>query len=139
MITYTDNVDKVLPEMLEGFFVTWSNVPSKEKHLELLHNSTYKLIAIDIDKNKVVGFITAISDNTLSAYIPFLEVIPEYQHKSIGSELVKQMLNKLRNYYMIDLVCDEHLEKFYNQFGMEKAKGMIKRNYENQKGADQPE
>ncbi len=134
MIVYTDNLDKIIPDMLEGFFVNWKNFPSKEKHFELLNNSNYKILAIDIDKNKVVGFITAISDNILSAYIPFIEVIPEYQYKGIGSELARQMLEKLKDYYMIDVVCDESLQKFYEKFGMQKYSAMIKRNYSKQNG-----
>ena len=31
------------------------------------------------DAGRVVGFVTAISDGVLSAYIPLLEVLPEYQ------------------------------------------------------------
>lgn len=134
MIVYTDRLDKLLPEMLEGFFVNWKTFPSKEKHFELLNSSNYKILAIDSDENKVVGFITAVSDNILSAYIPFLEVIPEYQHKGIGSELVRQMLEKLKDYYMIDVVCDESLQKFYEKFGMQKYSAMIKRNFSRQNG-----
>ena len=42
------------------------------------------IIAIDENTNQVVGFVTAISDGVLSAYIPFLEVLPEYKSIGIG-------------------------------------------------------
>lgn len=44
------------------------------------------------------------------------------------------MMNELKNYYMIDLVCDDKLESFYSRFGMKKHMAMIKRNYGKQKG-----
>ena len=108
--------------------------PTPEKLLEILKNSEHKVIAIDEEKKTVIGFINAISDKVLSAFIPLLEVLPEYQHQGIGSELVKRMFDKLKDYYMIDLVCDDEMVKFYSKFGMEKHTSMIKRNYLNQDG-----
>lgn len=135
MIIYKDSTDNITPDMLKGFFIGWNKFPSTEKHLELLQNSDYKIIALDEDKNKVIGFITAISDKVLSAYIPFLEVLPEYQKKGIGSELVKKIFRKLENFYMVDIVCDDSLRKYYEKFGMKKFPAMIKRNYDKQSGA----
>jgi predicted N-acetyltransferase YhbS len=66
----------------------------------------------------VVGFITAISDGVLSAYIPLLEVLKPYQGQGIGGRLVQRMLDQLNGYYMIDLLCDPELESFYARFGM---------------------
>jgi ribosomal protein S18 acetylase RimI-like enzyme len=134
MINYTDNLNNILPSMLNGFFVEFSRKPSAEKLYEILENSEYKILAIDTGKNKVAGFINAISDHTLSSYIPLLEVLPEYRHHGIGSRLVKKMLGKLKNYYMIDLCCDERNSRFYARLGLKKATGMIIRNYNNQTG-----
>lgn len=119
---------------LEGFFVDWPNPPSPETHLKLLKNSSHVILAIDEDTNQVVGFITAISDGVLSAYIPLLEVLPEYKNKGIGKELVKLMLDDLKHLYMIDLCCDDDLVPYYEKFGMHQATGMIHRNYDRQSG-----
>lgn len=129
MIKFISRVNRVKPDMLEGFFDGWKFFPTAEEHIKILKKSDFKIIAIDEDKNKVAGFITAISDNVLSAYIPLLEVLPEYQNKGIGSELLRRMLVKLKNFYMIDAVCDESLQKFYEKFGMKKHSAMIMRNY----------
>ena len=83
---------------------------------------------------KKVGFITSVSDGVLSAYIPFLEVLPEYQSKGIGKELISRMKKKLNHLYMIDLLCDEKLIPYYEKLGMRKAVGVIIRNYGNQSG-----
>jgi ribosomal protein S18 acetylase RimI-like enzyme len=72
----------------------------------------------------------------LSAYIPFLEVLPEYQNQGIGKELVNRMLKELDEIYMVDLICDKDLQPFYEKVGMLKAAGMIVRNYEMQSGKE---
>jgi ribosomal protein S18 acetylase RimI-like enzyme len=131
-IRYRDSADSILSENLVGFFVGWNNPPTSETHLELLQKSSHCVVALDGEA--VIGFITAISDGVLAAYIPFLEVLPAYQQKGIGKELVTRMIALLNNYYMIDLLCDPELQVFYEQFGMEKATGMMLRNYSSQKG-----
>lgn len=83
----------------------------------------------------VVGFITAITDHVLSAYIPLLEVLPSYQGQGIGLELVQRMLEKLNSIYMVDLLCDPDLQPFYARAGMQPASGMLVRNYHQQSGA----
>ena len=120
--------------MLTGFFSGWKNYPSAERHLTLLQNSEYIILAYDDEKHKVAGFINAISDGVLSAYIPLLEVLPEYQRRGIGSELVKRMIRKLKDYYMIDVICDESVQKFYEKSGLHKYTAMINRNYDKQCG-----
>ncbi|MDQ3193680.1 MAG: GNAT family N-acetyltransferase [Bacteroidota bacterium] len=133
---YSESADNISSEMLNGFFVGWKMFPTTEKHLELLKCSQYRIIATDDEKNIVVGFITAVSDKVLSAYIPFLEVLPLYHNKGIGSELVKRMLKLLKDYYMIDKVCDDSLQKFYEKAGLNKHNAMMIRNYENQNGRE---
>lgn len=134
MIQYLNSLQGITAEHLQGFFIGWKNAPAPEVHLNLLEKSDYKIIAKDGER--VVGFITAITDGTLAAYIPFLEVLPEYQKQGIGKELVKQMLDKLNDFYMVDLLCDTDLQSFYEQFRMQKATGMMKRNYGNQSGSN---
>lgn len=82
---YIHSCDNITEDMLNGFFVGWPNPPSPSKHLKLLKESQKVVIALDEEQNQVVGFITAISDNVLSAYIPFLEVLPEYKAKGLAN------------------------------------------------------
>jgi ribosomal protein S18 acetylase RimI-like enzyme len=134
MMIYKNSLDGISSDMLEGFFVDWPNSPNAQTHLKLLQNSSKVVIALDDHTNQVVGFITAISDGILSAYIPFLEVLPEYKNKGIGKELVKQMLKELDDIYMVDLCCDDDLVPYYEKFGMIKSNGMLVRNYRMQSG-----
>ncbi|MCM3236577.1 GNAT family N-acetyltransferase [Heyndrickxia oleronia] len=131
---YKNSLDEVSSDMLDGFFVDWLNPPNPQTHLKLLKNSSKVVIAIDNNTNQVVGFITTISDGVLSAYIPLLEVLPEYNNKGIGKELVKRILKELDDIYMVDLCCDDDLVPYYEKFGMRKSNGMIVRNYEMQSG-----
>lgn len=101
----------------------------------MLEQSYAVELAIDEETGNVEGFIQAISDGVLSAYIPLLEVLPEYQRKGIGTDLIKRMFNRLGDLYMIDLLCDNELQEFYGKQGMQKASGMVIRHYQNQAGA----
>ncbi|WP_286232292.1 GNAT family N-acetyltransferase [Neobacillus mesonae] len=131
---YKNSLEGISSDMLNGFFVDWLNSPNLETHLNLLKNSYKVVIALDDSVNRVVGFITAISDGVLSAYIPLLEVLPEYKNAGIGKELVNRMLNELSNIYMIDLCCDDDLVPYYEKFRMTKVNGMVLRNYRMQSG-----
>lgn len=115
---YKNTTSDISTDMLEGFFVDWPNPPSPETHLIMLNKSSKVIVAIDESTNQVVGFITAISDGVLSAYIPFLEVLPEYKKRGIGKELVNRMLKELNDIYMIDLCCDDDLVPYYDTFGI---------------------
>lgn len=127
MIHYTDSLEGIAPEALSGFCVGWQKKPSVEVLLKALSGSDYRVLALDEEK-RLVGFVTAITDGTLSAYLPLLEVLPEFQGKGIGRELIRRMLEKLKDFYMIDLSCDPELQPLYEKFGMRRSSGMMMRN-----------
>lgn len=132
MVQYTNALDGVTPADLEGFFEGWPNPPTPETHLRLLHAASYVWLAKD--GTRVVGFVNAISDGVLTAYIPLLEVLPEYRGQGIGTELMRYMFETLKSLYMIDIVCDSGVAPFYERFGMFTAYGMMMRNYAAQAG-----
>ena len=126
-IVYQTTLKNIDAEMLNGFFVDWPNPPSNTILLKTLNQSAYIVLALD--DNKVVGFINAISDKVLSAYIPLLEVLTEYQGKGIGKQLVLEMEKQIQHLYMQDIICDKNIVPFYEKLGYFKINGMIKRNY----------
>lgn len=133
MIAYTDSLAGISTEnLINEFFVGWLNAPSPLKHLQILKGS-YK-VWLAVDNDKVVGFITAISDGVLTAFIPLLEVSPDYQGQGIGQELTRRMLDSLSHLYSIDLLCDVELQAYYAKLGMHPATGMLIRNYHHQAG-----
>ena len=135
MISYSETIAGIGAEHLQGFFVGWPNPPSPATHLRILAGSYAMLLARDDATGQVVGFITAISDGVSCAYIPHVEVLPAYQGRGIGSELVRRMLERLHDIYMIDLICDTNVQPFYARLGMQPYTGMILRNYDRQSGA----
>jgi ribosomal protein S18 acetylase RimI-like enzyme len=136
VIRYTDSLDGIAQDKLAGFFVGWSNPPSPATHLRILQGSYRVWLAVDDDSGNVIGFISAISDGVLAAFIPNLEVLPEYQGQGIGTELVKRMFDSLKHLYSIDLICDDDVRPFYERLNMRSATGMVLRYYENQSGGN---
>lgn len=132
MIRYTDDVNEVDPAALEGFFVGWPKHPDPETHARILCGSSHVWLAFD--ERRCVGFINALSDGVLSAYIPLLEVLPAYQGRGIGDELVRRMVGTLERHYSLDLVCDPALTAFYARHGFKPYTSMVRRHYERQAG-----
>jgi len=134
-INYTKNLSDISTEMLAGgFFVGWPNPPSPETHLRILRNAWCSYVAIDSATNAVVGFINCVSDGVLTAYIPLLEVLPEYQGHGIGKRLVQLILDEAKDLYMIDIGHDEEKTGFYAQFKPHTLTMSCFRNYHAQSG-----
>ena len=129
MIEFVDYIEGINAMMLQGFFEGWKKPLSPETHLEILRNSDHVVLAINRDCGKVVGFITVLTDHIQSAFIPLLEVLPDYRGQGIGSTLVSKMLEKLKGIPCIDLTCDPHLQAFYKRSGMITSVGMVIRDY----------
>jgi ribosomal protein S18 acetylase RimI-like enzyme len=139
MIIYRDSPDGIEPRQLAGFFVGWPNPPSPARHLDILQNSEVVVLAVDDATGTAVGFITAITDHVVTAYIPHLEVLPAYQGQGIGRSLVERMVARLSDFYAIDLVCDPDVEPFYELLGFRKVGGLCLRNYDRQSGVPAPQ
>lgn len=126
---YSFSLEGVSSQDLEGFCVGWTHPLTGARLLSVLKGSYRVILAREQQDGPIVGFIQAISDGVLSAYLPLLEVRPEFQGRGIGSELVRRMLKELDGLYMIDLCCDEALVPFYERMDMVTVRGMVRRNY----------
>ncbi len=139
-IRYTTSLGGITAaDLAGGFWVGWPTPPTPEQHLALLAGSEAVVLAVDDATGGVVGFVTAIGDGVLAAYLPLLEVLPEWQGQGIGSELVRRVLAELDPRYMVDLVCDEDLVPFYERLGFTPYRGMLRRDraaIERARGAD---
>ena len=135
MITYSIDKSDLIGLDISNFFEGWPEKPSNDILRRSIENATYVVLAIDSEKKRLAGYITALSDGVLSAYIPFLEVDRNYRERGIGHALVEKIVEQLGHLYMIDLVCDKELASFYEEAGFESWHAMIRRNYANQSGA----
>lgn len=133
-VTYDQRLGDLQASDLEGFFEGWPDPPDPQTHRRLLEGSSHVWFARR--GQRVIGFVTAISDGVLSAYIPLLEVLPHERGNGIGAELLRRMLASLDHLYMVDLCCDPDRVAFYERNGMHPAHAMIRRNYAHQSGVE---
>jgi ribosomal protein S18 acetylase RimI-like enzyme len=120
--------DLTADDLRGGFFEGWPNPPTPAVHLAHLQGAEVAILAIDGDTGAVVGFVTAVGDGVLAAFIPLLEVLPAYRGRGIGSELMRRLLARLSVRYSVDLVCDPDLVPFYEALGGMRLAGIGWRN-----------
>lgn len=68
---------------------------------------------------KLVGYVDCISNGVTDAYIQDLMVHPNYQNKGIGTELMKKMIEYLKekHIYMVSVIFEKELKPFYEKLG----------------------
>ena len=113
--------------MLHGFFAGWPRRPSAGQHFAVLRGSYRSVVAIDDADDRVAGFVNMLSDGVLTAFIPWLEVLPGYQGQGIGRELMRRILDGTDRFYSVDLVCDAALVPYYERLGMSGASSALLR------------
>ncbi len=126
MITYSSDLDGLTEEDLAGFFVGWPQKPTPAQHLAVLRGS-YR-VCVARSEHQVAGFVNMISDGVLTAFVPWLEVRPEFQGRGIGAELMRRILAEAAHLYSVDLTCDESLRPYYERLGLTALTGMGLRN-----------
>lgn len=129
MVAYVTSASGLTADQLVGgFFEGWATPLTADEHLELLRAATHVVLAIE--DGQVVGFVNALSDGVLSAYIPLLEVLPPWRGRGIGGELVRRLLSEIGRLYMIDVMCDADVLPFYQRLGFQQASGGVLRHYD---------
>jgi GNAT superfamily N-acetyltransferase len=129
MIEFRDDLTTITATQLGGgFFEGWPSPPSPELHLAHLRGAEVAIVAVDAASGQVVGFISAIGDGLLVAFIPLLEVLSAYRGRGIGAELVARLLHRLEGRYSIDLACDADLVPFYERLGGTRGTAVLWRN-----------
>lgn len=117
-VDYLDDPSALTADRLRGgFFEGWPSPPDAATHLALLRGAEVAVVAVDRSSGDVVGFVTAIGDGVLTAFIPLLEVLPAWRGRGIGTALVRRVLDRLGGRYSIDLACDPELVPFYERLG----------------------
>ena len=129
MITYKTSLEGITANKLEGFCARWKTPLSRKQLFTVLKNSSYFVLAFDTDTDRVIGFVNALSDGIQFAFIPMLEVLPDYRKKGIGSNLMEKKLDLLDKFDCIDLTCDPSMQSFYKRFSMLESHGMVLRKF----------
>jgi ribosomal protein S18 acetylase RimI-like enzyme len=74
---------------------------SPDRHLQILAGSS-EVVLVREETGMVAGFVTAVTDGVLAAYIPVLEVRRDRRGQGIGTELMQRMLDRMSGFYMVD-------------------------------------
>jgi len=112
---------------LDPFFQHWKSPPSTAIRVALLKGSDF--IATARDNNSLIGFITAISDHAMHAFITLVEVLEPYQGKGIGKRLVELATDHYKGSYDIVLITDPDKGPFYKKLGFAEIYGMHIRDF----------
>ncbi len=73
------------------------------------------------DDSRLVGVGNAISDGFLVVYYPHLIVLPEYQGRGVGTELMRRLMARYSGFHQHMLVADGRAIEFYRKCGFERA------------------
>ncbi len=126
MIKYKIN-DKIKTGELELFFQGWKSPPSLIVRRKFLKGS--ELVITARKDGKLVGFLTAISDDAMIALISLVEVLKPHQGKGIGKHLMELAIAHFKGYYQIILITDTDKGAFYKKLGFTEIYGMQIQNF----------
>ena len=100
--------------------VGWGSYDEKVSE-KALANTMYSVSVYDDDK--IIGYGRIIGDGICFLYIHDVMVIPKYQNKKIGSQIMNKLLEKVNQikienpYVRVYLGASKGKEKFYERFG----------------------
>lgn len=97
----------------------WSAVKKPERLRTALANS-HSLVSA-WKNSDLVGLGNAISDGSLVVYYPHLLVRPDYQGMGIGTEIMRRLMAKYKDFHQHMLVADGGAIEFYRKCGFTRA------------------
>ena len=98
----------------------WNSLQLTVTDLEKMCKQSW-YAAYAYDNQKLVGMGRVISDGVITAIICGLCVLPCFQSRGIGKELMSQIINYCEEQRVIpQLMCVENLESYYEEFGFER-------------------
>lgn len=119
-IQYTDRRDLPIEQIIALYRANdWSSAKKPELLHKALTNSHALFSAWHGDR--LVGLGNAISDGFLVVYYPHLIVLPEYQGRGVGTELMRLLMARYAGFHQHMLVADGKAIEFYRKCGFERA------------------
>ena len=120
MISIKENVNSIEEFNYLYDAVGWGSYDEKVSE-KALANTMYSTSVYDDDK--IIGYGRIIGDGICFLYIHDVMVIPKYQNKKIGSQIMNKLLEKVNQikienpYVRVYLGASKGKEKFYERFG----------------------
>ncbi len=120
VIHYSDTRE-LAPESVLALYR--ANEWSAAQKPELLHKALLgsHSVLTAWDGARLVALGNAISDGYLVVYYPHLLVLPEYQGRGIGTELMRRLMARYQGFHQHMLVADGRALDFYRRCGFERA------------------
>ncbi|MES5894215.1 GNAT family N-acetyltransferase [Bacillus cereus group sp. RP43] len=105
----------------------WNSLELSVNELEQMCKQSWYAIYV-FDDQKLVGMGRVISDGVITGIICGVCVLPEYQSKGIGKEIVERLIRHCEQKRVIpQLMCVEDLKSYYESIGFEEFSiGMTK-------------
>lgn len=99
--------------------VGWTNYTTNPTMLQNALEHSLFLISARDEEGKLIGFLRAVGDGYSIVYIQDIIVLPEYQRKGIGTQLLRQTLEHFKEVYQMILTTDSELKTiaFYESNG----------------------
>lgn len=120
MISIKENVNSIEEFNYLYDAIGWGSYDEKVSEKSLA-NTMYSVSVYDDDK--IIGYGRIIGDGICFLYIHDVMVIPKYQNKKIGSQIMNKLLEKVNQikienpYVRVYLGASKGKEKFYERFG----------------------
>lgn len=127
MIEYRDQSHPLDLRQLAELFdaVAWQHrTCDPERLAQMVRGSMYGVSAHDA--GKLVGYARAISDGAFNAYVSTVAVLPEYQRRGIGRELLRRLMDA-RDQVQFVLHAAPAVHPFYLRCGFSPAPDMLRR------------
>lgn len=119
-VDYKETRDIPVEGLLELYTANdWSAAENPEQLQRALMNS-HTLVSAWVG-GRLVGLGNAISDGHLVVYYPHLLVLPEFQRKGIGKEIVRLLQAKYSEFHQQVLIADSGAVEFYRKCGFNRA------------------
>ena len=120
MISIKENINSIEEFNYLYDAVGWGSYDEKISE-KALANTMYSVSLYDDDK--IIGYGRIIGDGICFLYIHDVMVIPKYQNKKVGSQIMNKLLEKVNQikrenpYVRVYLGASKGKEKFYERFG----------------------
>jgi GNAT superfamily N-acetyltransferase/uncharacterized glyoxalase superfamily protein PhnB len=117
--------------------VGWSSSMTDEMEKKVLASPVFSVVAEDTISGKIIGCAMILGDNVSFYYIKDVMVHPDWQHKRVGSALMKEITNWLdangAPHALVGLYTGSGTMQFYEKFGFTPAFGMNRKISPNKK------
>lgn len=122
-IEYQEKVDFSRDQVINLYSQCgWSSAEKSEKFLLALANSHTVISAWH--ENLLIGLGNAISDGALVVYYSHLLVLPSYQNRGIGREIMTRLQSRYINFHQQILLSINNAVPFYEKLGFQDSQGV---------------